>query len=351
MSTRTMKAWVYRTRGQASEVLNLESDYPRPTPSGDQVLIKVRAVAINPLGWKMMGVPPFSWMGKIPSVPEFDVSGTIVEGGLTGTDLKEGEAVFGVQTAEAVMKTGQGVLAEYALVPKQHLRRLPKNLDFEKAAVAPVAVLTAIKILETGGITNGGAAAGKRVFINGGSSAVGINAVLIASAYGAQVSTTCSSSSRSFVESLASDIRTFDYRASPLPQQLADFVKEDKKPFDVIFDCVGVPALYHNSPSYLSSDGQYIDIAGRDLDGKIVSVLKAAFYLFRNLLQPTWLGGTPRNYKFVPMSPSLILKSSSLGTLEPVVDNVFDFEDAKKAYERSMSGRARGRIVIRVAQD
>jgi hypothetical protein len=63
--------------------------------------------------------------------------------------------------------------------------------------------------------------------------------------------------------------------------------------------------LYHKSPSYLEARGVYLDIAGPHLDGSISSLLKSGAYLMSNFLRPSWLGGTPRKYKFLSMAPSV----------------------------------------------
>lgn len=118
-----MKAWVIRSKGQPSKILHLDPALPRPTISGDLVLVKVNAVSLNvsfstvlfctrrrvpddfllvfslakPIGWKLMSTPPISWLQKVPGVPELDLSGTIVEGDLKGTDLKVGDQVYGIK--------------------------------------------------------------------------------------------------------------------------------------------------------------------------------------------------------------------------------------------------------------
>ncbi|GAA5928890.1 NAD(P)-dependent alcohol dehydrogenase [Sporobolomyces koalae] len=354
-----MQAWVFRSKGKPAQVLALEQDYPRPVASGDLILVKVHAVSLNPVGWKTMGVAPLCWVQKTPCVPESDVSGTIVNGNLEGTDLKVGDAVFGIKAAELVLRSGQGVLAEYALVPKTALRRKPESLSFEQAAAVPLASLTVLSALLDGGKVRKDASGAMKVFINGGSGGVGLFAIQIALAYGCQVSTTCSSSSRSLVESVSSQVQLFDYTASPLHDQLRAHVSEDKKPFDVVFDTVGVPDLYHHSPAYLAKTGVYLDIAGPHLDGSFGSLVRSGTYLLSNLLRPSWLGGTPRKYKFVSMKVTgehldeiarLVTHTcNSIGSIKPILDGTFGFEDAKQAYERSMSGRAKGKVVIRVA--
>lgn len=229
---------------------------------------------MQPVGYKMMSLPPLCWFQKTPCVPESDVSGTIVEGNLEGTDLKVGDEVFGIKPAGQMsvylslsilrcrderiltipsvgsLRSGEGVLAEYCLVEKSLLRKKPNSVSFEEAAAVPLAAHTAfVALVDQGGLKRGGSG---KVFVNGGSGGVGGFAVQIAIAYGYQVSTTCSPSSRTLVQSLAPSVQIFDYTSSPLQDQLAQHVKEDKKPFDLIFDTIGTPSLYQNSPSYLS---------------------------------------------------------------------------------------------------
>lgn len=239
------------------------------------------------------------------------------------------------------LRSGEGVLAEYCLVEKSLLRRKPNNVSFEEAAAVPLAAHTAfVSLVDQGGLKKGGSG---KVFVNGGSGGVGAFAVQIAVAYGYQVSTTCSPSSRSLVQSLSPSIQIFDYTSSPLQDQLAQHVKEDKKPFDLIFDTIGTPSLYQNSPSYLSvssisvflhhvalslcrsvalsladggsstrsqidwlqEKGHYIDIAGPHIDGSFMNLVKAGSYLMSSLLRPSWAGGVPRKYKFVGMQPTV----------------------------------------------
>lgn len=74
-------------------MLKLLNDWPHPTPKDKQILINVKAVSLNPIGWKAMGVLPISLGQKKPCVPEADVAGIVAGGDLSGTDLKEGDEV------------------------------------------------------------------------------------------------------------------------------------------------------------------------------------------------------------------------------------------------------------------
>jgi NADPH:quinone reductase-like Zn-dependent oxidoreductase len=93
---------------------------PLPTPSATQILLKVHAVALNPVGYKAILHFP-SFMVKKPCIPESDVAGTIVAVGEGVTKWKVGQNVYGIVPANDVFSSGQGGLAEYTLVKEEHL--------------------------------------------------------------------------------------------------------------------------------------------------------------------------------------------------------------------------------------
>ncbi|GAA6027124.1 hypothetical protein JCM8097_002410 [Rhodosporidiobolus ruineniae] len=344
-----MRAWVFRTKGEPSAVLKLEQDYPKPTPGKGRILVKVHAASLNPVGWKAMGMPPVSWLQKVPAVPESDFSGVVEGGDLAGSGLSVGDEVFGLVPAEKTMKTGGGVLAEYTLTDPKLTVKKPANVSFEEASSFPLTTFTAYSTLKNlGGMKKGGA---QRVFINGGSGGVGVYAVQLAKAYGAYVVTTCSPPSRSLVETLGAD-EILDYKASPLSDQLsAKYAAKSGKPFDLVLDTVGHDLeLYRRSPEFLAPEGIFLDIAGPPLEAGLFS---AGIELVNRTLRPSWLGGTPRKYHFGMMKPTKadldeMAQFVEEGKLKPVIDEVFPFEEALRAYDRQKSGRSKGKVVVSV---
>ncbi|GAA5942611.1 hypothetical protein JCM3775_003656 [Rhodotorula graminis] len=319
-----MRAWAYKTKGKTSDVLRLEPSWPKPTPSSSQVLVKVAAAGVNPFDGKAMGVAPVKYMAKAPAVPGLDLSGW------------------------DICKTGKGALAEYVAVEKDTLAKKPANVSLEEATTFPLSVLTAYWALVTTAKLQKGQK--KRIFINGGSGGVGSYAVQFAKAYGAFVVTTCSPGTLELVSTLGAD-DILDYRASPLPGQLK--AKYGNEPFDIVFDTVGSPEVWRKCPKYLKSDGIYVDVAGAHMDGGIGPLLSGMLDMMGRNLRPGFLGGVPRKYVFGlstadRKSFAEVEELVRTGKIRPIVDSVFPFDEALKAYERQMSGRAQGKIVVRV---
>ncbi|GAA5899183.1 hypothetical protein JCM6882_009277 [Rhodosporidiobolus microsporus] len=348
-----MKAWVYKQTGEPKDILKLEQDWPKPEAKKGQVLVKVHAASLNPVGWKAMSMIPIKWMQKTPSVPEHDFSGVIEGGDLSGTNLTVGDSVFGIVPAESVMKSGKGVLAEYTVAEKDLIVKKPENVSYEEASSFPLTTLTSYWALtRTGGLTKGG---GQRVFINGGSGGVGAYAVQLAKAYGAYVVTTCSPPSRGLVETLGAD-EIIDYKSGDLVEKLASQFSIKEKPFDIIFDTVGFNSeLYNQSAKYLAPKGTFIDIAGPHFSGSFTSLLSAAGTFAARLALPSFLGGVPRKYVFGMFKPGEgelreIGEFVGEGKLKPIIDEVFPFEQALRAYDRQKSGRAKGKVVVSVVE-
>ncbi|SCZ98587.1 BZ3500_MvSof-1268-A1-R1_Chr3-1g05482 [Microbotryum saponariae] len=358
MSSETMQAWVFKKKGAPSDVLRKVEDWPKPVPRGKQVLIKIHAASLNPIGWKGMGVFPISALQKVPSVPEADLAGTIAGGNLEGSGFALGDAVFGQIPYGDIFKTGGGVLAEYAVIDHDLLVKKPDNISFEEAASFPLAGLTAWYVLgHLGGLKKDQDGEQKRVFINGGSGGVGGYAVQIARLLGAFVVTTCSDASWSYVESLKPN-EVINYRQVDLAQELTK--RYSSRPFDLIFDTVGID-LHKDSPKFLKADGPgYIDIAGPHMTGTVMSTIGSLSSILYRTAWPRLLGGTPRKYRFArlpveKMVPELKQAAELFkdGEYEakggiPMVDSVHSFDEALKAYERQMSLRAKGKVVVKV---
>ncbi|EIW58280.1 NAD-P-binding protein [Trametes versicolor FP-101664 SS1] len=336
----TQKAWRVTRKGTPAEVLTL-TDAPNPrTLKKGEVFIKVQAAALNPAGYKTMGALPGFLLRRLIGV-DLDLAGTVTDG--NGTAFKEGDEVFGWILLSQYIRSGQGALAQYARLPAAGFTLRPKNTTPTQAAGFGVAGQTAYHAL----LGLAALEAGQSVFVNGGSTAVGAFAIQIAKAKGARVSASASAKNEQYVRGLGAD-EFFDYTKAPLHEQLAAADVTPK--YHVFLEAVGIldPALFIHSPAYLAPDGVFLSVGPQ---GSGIGTI--ASFAWNVLLRPPFLGGVRRKWKLVTITP----KPADLegfaalvenGKIRPLVDSVYAFEDVLKAYERVMTKRATGKVVVKV---
>jgi NADPH:quinone reductase-like Zn-dependent oxidoreductase len=208
------------------EVMELaEVETPKPGP--DQVLVKVKAAAVNPVDWKIRDGLGAIFGLKPPLILGCEVAGT-VEGpsrnGASGQnvidDFAAGDEVYGYLGAHS------GGYAEYVAAPASEFIRKPKNIDFDTAASVPVGALTAWQ----GIFDHGKLASAQRILITGASGAVGSMAVQLAKNKGAHVIGLASGKNEEFVRELGAD-EFIDYKKAKFEDQVNGL--------DVVFDTVG----------------------------------------------------------------------------------------------------------------
>ena len=158
-----MKAITYREYG-GPEVLHLE-EAAKPAPQDDQVLVRVRAAALNPYDMHFLhGTPYLMRLSAGLRKPKFtgigvDFSGVVESVGKNVTGFKPGDAVFGGR---------QGALAEYLVIAEQRLVKKPENISFEQAGAVNMTAKTALQALRDAGKLQ----PGQKVLINGASGGV-----------------------------------------------------------------------------------------------------------------------------------------------------------------------------------
>src|SRR5882757_9796905 len=216
-----MKAVVYCDYGVAN--LKLE-DVEKPTPTDDQLLVRVRAASVNPYDWHFVEGTPYVMraMGVGLRKPKdthlgVDFAGTVEAVGKNVTQFKAGDEVFGGRG---------GAFAQYVCPRATRAVALkPANVSFEEAASVNIAAITALQALRDKGKIQ----PGQKVLINGASGGVGTFAVQIAKSLGAEVTGVCSTHNVDLVKSLGAD-HVIDYTKE-------DFTKGDQR-YDVIYDLV-----------------------------------------------------------------------------------------------------------------
>src|SRR5207247_7586873 len=203
------------------EVLTLV-DVEKPTPTDNQVLVRVRAASVNPLDLTIRGLwllRPISGMRKPKDTRlGVDYAGTVEAVGKNVTQFKPGDEVFGGKT---------GAIAEYVCVLADRSVVLkPANMTFEQAAAVPVAAITALQGLRDKGKIQ----PGQRVLVNGASGGVGTFAVQIAKSFGTEVTGVCSTRNVDLVRSIGAD-HVIDYTQE-------DFTRNGQR-YDLSYDAVG----------------------------------------------------------------------------------------------------------------
>jgi NADPH:quinone reductase-like Zn-dependent oxidoreductase len=161
---------------------------PRPTPGPDEVLVRVRAAAVNPYDWKLRkGAFPSGI--TFPMTPGSEIAGTIASGPRSGQDVFSSLGRM-------------GAYAEYVVAKLSVLADKPRSLDYVQAASVPVGSLTAWQAL----FDHGRLQPGQTVLIHAAAGVVGLFAVQLAKWKGATVIGTASASNADFVRSLGADV-------------------------------------------------------------------------------------------------------------------------------------------------
>jgi NADPH:quinone reductase-like Zn-dependent oxidoreductase len=321
-----MKAVTYCDYG-SPDVLTLE-DIEKPVPGDDQVLVKVRAAALNPYDMHFMrGTPYFMRMGaglRKPKVTRLgvDFSGVVQAVGRNVTRFQPGDEVFGGR---------QGALAEYVVAREQSLAKKPANISFEQAGGVQIAGLTALQALRDSGKVQ----PGQKVLINGASGGVGTFAVQIAKWLGAHVTGVSSTRNVELVKSLGAD-EAIDYTKKNY--------SEGEQRYDVIVDMVGNHPLAANR-RVLTPNGRYVMVGGQKGNWiKPMDRVLAALVLSKFVDQHMGMMMAKMNRDDLALLADLMQQ----GRVTPVVDRQYTLAQAPDAMRYLEEGHARGKVVITV---
>lgn len=226
-------------------------DLPKPEAGPGHVLVKVHAVALNPIDVYIrsgMVAMPLSY----PYVIGCDLAGTVEEVGLGASRFKVGDRVWGSNQG---LLGRQGVAAEYASVGAEWLYPTPDTLSDREAAAMALAGITA----HLGLFRFARLAPGESVYVPGGSGGVGSFAVQMAKAVGARVATSAGSPERvEFCKSIGADL-ALNYKTDDIPARLREFANEG---LDVWYETQREPNLEVSIP-LLAKRGRMILMAGR----------------------------------------------------------------------------------------
>ncbi|KAI0340529.1 NAD(P)-binding protein [Trametopsis cervina] len=336
------RAWLVVKRGHPQQAVVLDEHHSVPSKlAAGEVLVKIQAAALNPIGYKLMGLLP-NFIAKRPHVAEHDLAGIVVDA--NGSGFQNGQEVYGMIAPPLKFSSAQGTLSEYTKLPAECLLLKPEGLKPTEAAGLAYAGLTAYQALfKTLALQEG-----QSVFINGGSTTVGMYAIQMAKARGCVVTATGSTPKQELLKSLGVD-HFIDYTKGLVFEELERNPPQPK--YHAILEAVGNAdwRLYTHSAAYLAPSGLYASLGPHGSYSEMAR-------LFFEVARPRLFGGTPRKWKwhmvkFNRDDLEAFNQFVAAGEIKPRVDSVYGFEDVQKGYERIMSRRATGKVVIRVDPD
>jgi len=194
----------------------LVQDAEKPTPKEDQVLVKTKVVALNPVDWKMVKYKVF--IDSYPTILGGDVAGVVESLGPNVARYKPGDEIYGFA------QLGRGTFAEYAVLHHDLSALKPAHISFEQAATIPIACWTAgLALFDKLGLETPSRArtpdVPRHVLVWGGASSVGAYAIQLAKLAKCTVTTTCSPKNFEYVRSIGAT-HTIDYHSSDVVEQI-----------------------------------------------------------------------------------------------------------------------------------
>lgn len=325
----TMKAIVQDTYGSV-DVLQLR-DVATPTIGEHDVLVLVRAAAVNPADWAIMGGLPYiarpapMYGLRTPKNPVrgTDVAGRVEAVGSAVTRFRPGDEVFG---------WCRGAFAEYAAASEDGLAIKPADLTFEQAAAIPMAGSVALQALRD----HGQVQAGQKVLINGASGGIGTFAVQIAKSLGAEVTGVCGTSNVEMVRSIGAD-HVMDYT-------IDDFTKNGQR-YDFILDNISNLSL-SDLRRALTPTGMLVPNGGQFQH----RWLSSAGRLIKAMVSFRFVSQRLGRFVVAQRHDDLLALIALIegGKVMPVIDRTYPLSETAAAMDYVGTGHARGKVVISV---
>ncbi|AOM06607.1 MULTISPECIES: NADP-dependent oxidoreductase [Bacillus] len=315
------------------------AEVPTPEINEYEVLAEIHAASINPIDFKIRdGKVKMLLKYEMPLILGNDFSGVITKVGSKVTRFKVGDEIYARPRKNKI-----GTFAEYIAIHEDDIALKPKNLSFEEAASIPLVGLTSYQALHD--IMQ--LQKGQKILIHAGSGGVGTFAIQLAKIMGATVTTTASEAGANLVTSLGAD-EIINYKT----EKFEDILKN----YDAVFDTIGGATL-EKSFNIIKSGGNIVSVSGMP-NARFGKEFGSGFFktlLFSLASKKLTALEKKHNaqYSFLFMKPSgdqlrTIANYIEAGKIKPVIDRVFPFEDAQKAMEYSESGRAKGKIIVKI---
>ncbi|OBW66640.1 MAG: FAD/NAD(P)-binding domain-containing protein [Aureobasidium pullulans] len=328
-----VKAWTFTHEGYPHAIH--KSALPAPfRPSATELHVRVKAAALNPVDIQLMNLPIWKYLPKFFAPLEKgiaeDFSG-IVESAGKDSGYEVGDEVFGI----TFTLTG-GTLQNVAIVNTKSsiVVKKPQDMSWEQAAALPLVWLTARTAISNVELF---IQSNSRLAVLGGSSGVGMYVLQLAAQRGWEVLSTCSSRNAEFVKSMGAT-RVVDYNTSDVTQAVGEFEPS------AIIDCVGGTSCIGLANRYVTIVG---DKTGRDSMGGAATYLWNPQMVVRTLLGKIGVG---KSYACVNLKfqKEWLEETLSLDREKIIIDSTWEFDQAKEAFAKLNTGRATGKVIVRV---
>lgn len=311
-----MKAIAYHKFG-TTDVLQIVEE-AKPTIQSNQVLVKVKAVSINPMDWKIRkGEMKLMSGSKFPKHTGVDFAGIIEDPGTSG--FKKGDEVFG----EVKNNMKDGALAEYITVPSSLVWKKPAQISFAEAAAIPIAGIAAVIAIKKMGNVN----SQTNILVNGATGGFGMFLLQLLKQKGANVTAVTST-------------KAIEYAMKWGATTVIDYTKENVLTQNIAYDII-------------------IDLSGKMGYTNAKKIMKPKSLFLNPTPQPIEIPTAPIKNLFTGKKHVIILSSpasESIDTLLNAVNNglqiavgkIFPFIQAKEAYQYAEKGGLIGKVAIEV---
>jgi NADPH:quinone reductase-like Zn-dependent oxidoreductase len=332
-----MKAFVINKYGK-NEKLHL-TDVARPVTKDNEILVEIHAAGLNLLDSKIKdGEFKLFLPYKLPITLGHDVAGVVLEVGRNVRRFKRGDEIYARPADFRI-----GTFAEFIAIDEEDAALKPRNISMEEAASIPLVALTVWQaFVEKANLKNG-----QKVFIQAGSGGVGTLAIQLAKHLGLEVATTTSDKNFDLVKSLGADV-IIDYKTVDFENVLTEY--------DFVLNSQDNNTL-KKSINILKHGGQVVSISGPPTsDFAEQAGLSWVFKIVLSLISMGIRRKAARKnvrYDFLFMKASgsqlqEITKLIESGVIKPVIDKIYPFEQTAQALEYVESGRAKGKVVVKM---
>jgi NADPH:quinone reductase len=317
-----MRAVAVSKTGDAPELMEL----PVPRPAPGEVLVKLVAASLNPID---AGIAQGSFEGRMPHVFPLvlgvDGAGRVAEAGDEVRQLKPGDTVHG-QFLRAPL--GNGTFADYAVIPEfpdgGALQPVPEGMSAEIAAALPTAGMTALGAIEAIGLQ-----AGQSVLIVGATGGVGVFAVQLASARGAEAIATARPGADRWIRQLGA-AQTADYTAGSIAEQVR---KTHPDGIDAVLDLT-------------RDEARFREYAGLVRDGG--TAVSATFTAPPDLLASERITVSNFMMRDKPDLLARITADAVSGRITVPIQQAITLDEVPEALLRITAGGARGKTIVRI---